>query len=154
MFKNPMLNVTGHSIFFWGGGVSPISTRLFCYITCSFKRTSLRLFRFEIAQFFPFWIENPQNLSEMCKKGSNCQILNQNNRRLGRLKVHVIKQQSLVLMGETLQKNLIFEWPVTLSLISSLLPLPHILSQNRFESQLLTLLFMLSILPQPVCLGF
>ena len=43
------------------------------------------------------------------QKGTNCEILNLNNRRLGLLKVHVIQQKSLVLMGKTLQKNLICE---------------------------------------------
>ena len=34
--------------------VSPISTRHFCNITRTFKRTSLRLFRYQISQFVPF----------------------------------------------------------------------------------------------------
>ena len=62
---------------------------LFCYITCTLKRSCLRLFRFRISQFVPFLIRNPQNLSKICKKGTNC-VLYQNNRRLLRLKVHVI----------------------------------------------------------------
>ena len=41
--------------------VSPIRTILFCYITFTFKRTSLWLFRFEISQFVFFLIKNPQN---------------------------------------------------------------------------------------------
>ena len=57
------------------------------------KRPSLRLFRFKIAQCVPLWIKNPQKLSKICKKGTNCEILNQNNRRLERLKVHVIFQK-------------------------------------------------------------
>ena len=44
----------------------------FCYITCTFKRTSLLLFRFKISQCVPFWIKNLQNLSKICKKGTNC----------------------------------------------------------------------------------
>ena len=40
--------------------VSPVSTRIFCYITCTFKRTSLRLFRFKISQCVPFLIEKLQ----------------------------------------------------------------------------------------------
>ena len=36
--------------------VSPISTRPFCYVTCTFKRLSLWLFRFKISQFVPFCI--------------------------------------------------------------------------------------------------
>ena len=35
----------------------------------------------------------------LIKKGTNCEILNLNNRRLVRLKVHIIKQKSLVMMG-------------------------------------------------------
>ena len=54
----------------------------------------------------PLFYLNPQNLSKICKKGTDCEILNQNNRRLGGLKVHVIQQYSLVLMGETLQNVL------------------------------------------------
>ena len=34
--------------------VSQISTSLFCYITCTFKRTILRFFRFKISQCVPF----------------------------------------------------------------------------------------------------
>ena len=37
-----------------------------------------------------FLIKNPQNLSKICKKGTHCEILNLNNRRLGRLMVYVI----------------------------------------------------------------
>ena len=39
-------------------------------ITLIFKRTSLRIFRFKVSQFVPFWIKNPQNLSKICKKGT------------------------------------------------------------------------------------
>ena len=38
----------------------------------------------------------------LIQKGTNCEILNLNNRRHGRLKVHVINQKSLVLMRKTL----------------------------------------------------
>ena len=38
--------------------VSSIITRLFCYITCTFKCKSLRLFRFKISQFVPLWIKH------------------------------------------------------------------------------------------------
>ena len=48
------LKVTGHSKMLYFCRVSPISTRLFCYITCIFKRPSLQLFRFKISQFVPF----------------------------------------------------------------------------------------------------
>ena len=48
-------------------------------------------------------------LGVFMQKGANCEVLNLNNRRLGRLKIPVILQKSLLLMGETLQKNLIFE---------------------------------------------
>ena len=85
------LKVTGHSKIEFFCRVSPISTRLFCYTTFTFKRTSLWLFRSKISQLVPFWIKNPQNLSEICKKGTNCEILNLNNWRLGRLKVHVME---------------------------------------------------------------
>ena len=67
-----------------------ISTRHFCNITCTFKSTSLRLFRFKISQIVLFRIKIPQNLSKICIKGTNCDILNLNYRRLGRLKVHAI----------------------------------------------------------------
>ena len=77
---------------------------LFCYITCTFKRISHRLFRFKISQCVPFLIKNPQNISKISKKGTNCEILNLNNRRPVRLKVHVKEQKGLVVMGETLQK--------------------------------------------------
>ena len=79
--------------------VYPISTRLFCYVTRTFKRMSLRLFRFKISQFVPFWIKNPQNPLKICKNGTNCEILILCNRRLARLKVHVVEQKSLLLMG-------------------------------------------------------
>ena len=43
-------------------------------------------------------------LGVLMQKGTNCEILNLNNKRLWHLKVHVIQQKSPVLMGETLQK--------------------------------------------------
>ena len=81
--------------------VSPISTRLFCYITCTFKRPSLRLLRFKISQFVPFLHKFDRFCGVLIKKRAN---LNLSNRRLVRLKVHVMLQKSLVLMRETLQK--------------------------------------------------
>ena len=42
----------------------PISTRLFCYITCTFKHTSLQLSKLKISQCFPFLIKNLQNLQK------------------------------------------------------------------------------------------
>ena len=42
----------------------------------------------------------------LIKKGAYCEILNLINRRLVRLKVHIIYQKILALMGETLEKNL------------------------------------------------
>ena len=72
--------------------------------TQTFKRKSLRLFRFKISQSVPFLIKNQQNLPKICKKGTNCEILNLNNERLGRLKVHVIKQKSLTDGGNPTKK--------------------------------------------------
>ena len=77
--KSRILKVTGHSKILIFCRVSPVrvSTRLFfCYIT-HFKMCPL------------FDKKNPQNLSQICQKGTNCEILNLNNWRLGRLKVHV-----------------------------------------------------------------
>ena len=60
--------VTQKFEFFWR--VYPISTILFCwFITCTVKRPSLRLFRFNNDQIVPFCIKNPQYLSKICKKG-------------------------------------------------------------------------------------
>ena len=84
-------------------GFPPSVQDFFCYITLTFKRTSYLDLKFH--NLSPFWLEIPQNLSKIFKKGTNCEILYLINRRLGRLKVHVIKQKSLVLMGETLQQN-------------------------------------------------
>ena len=85
-------------------GFPPSAQDFLQYIKCTFKR-SLRLFRFKILKFVPFLIKNPQNISKICKKGTHSEILNLNNRRLMRLKVHVILQKSLVLTGKTLQKD-------------------------------------------------
>ena len=77
----------GHSkIVFFVGFPHQYKT-FFCYITCTFKRTSLLLFRFKISQCIPFWVKNLQNLSKTCKKGTNCEILILNYRRHGRLKL-------------------------------------------------------------------
>ena len=76
--------VTQKLIFFCK--VSPIRTRLFCFITCTFKRTSLRLFRFKITQCFPFLHIFVRFFGFLIKKGTNCEILNPNNRRLVRFK--------------------------------------------------------------------
>ena len=46
----------------------PLSTRLFCQITCTLKRTRVKLFRFKISQFVPLLTKNPQNISKICKK--------------------------------------------------------------------------------------
>ena len=50
------VKVSGHSIFFVG---------------------------FLPSEFVPFLIKNPQNLSKICIKGTNCEILDLNSRRLG-----------------------------------------------------------------------
>ena len=47
------VKVTDHSKIQFFSWVSPISTRLFCCITCTFKRSSLWLFRFT-TKFVPF----------------------------------------------------------------------------------------------------
>ena len=59
--------VTQKLIFFCR--VSSISTRLFFNVKCTFKRTSIRLFRFKISESVPFLIKNPQNLLKICKRG-------------------------------------------------------------------------------------
>ena len=62
-------------IFYFFVGFPPsVQDFFFCKMTYTFKRPSLQLFRFQTAQFVPFWIKNPQNLSKICKKGSNCEI--------------------------------------------------------------------------------
>ena len=50
------LKVTGHSKILFFCRVSTISPRLFCFITCTFKRPSLQLFRFKISNYVPFCI--------------------------------------------------------------------------------------------------
>ena len=45
------------------------STRLFCYITCTFKHTSLRLFRFTISQCVPFLIKIRKIHRKYAKRG-------------------------------------------------------------------------------------
>ena len=69
--------------------VSPISTGLFCYITCTFKRSSLRLFRFKISQLVPFLHIFDGFCGFLIQRGTHCEIFNLNNRRLVRLKVRV-----------------------------------------------------------------
>ena len=61
-----------------------------CQITCTFKRLSPRLFWFKITQCVPFLHIFERFCGFLIKKGTHCEILNLNNRRLGRLKVHVI----------------------------------------------------------------
>ena len=68
-----ILKVTGHTRIKFFVGFPP-SVQDYYYITCTFECTSLRLFRF--TQFVPFWIKNSQNLSIICEKGTNCEILN------------------------------------------------------------------------------
>ena len=60
------VKMTGHSKMFVFCRVSPINTRLFCYITCTFKRTSLWLFRFKFHNL------SPLKICKICKKGTNC----------------------------------------------------------------------------------
>ena len=79
--------------------VSPISTRLFCYVACTFKSTSDRLFKLKISQCVSFLMKNQQNLLKICKKGTNCEIFNLDNQRLRCLKVQVMHQKSHVHMG-------------------------------------------------------
>ena len=75
----------------------------------TFKRTNLRLFRFKISQCVPFLIKKPQNQSKTSKKGTNWEIWNLNNQRLGRFKgICMFKKKEFLLMGETLEKKLIF----------------------------------------------
>ena len=68
-----------------------------------FKSPFLWLFRFEISLFVPFWIKNPQNLSNICKKGTNCEIFKSKLFETRALKVHVIQQKSTD--GGTYTKN-------------------------------------------------
>ena len=85
---NCKLKVPGQKNYFFCR-VSPISKRLFCYITYTFKRPSLRLFRFKISQSVPFLHIFDRFCGFLIKKGTKCEILNLNNRRLVRLKVHI-----------------------------------------------------------------
>jgi len=54
--------------------------------------------------FFPFLHIFDRFCGFLIEKGTNCAILNLNNRRLGHLKVHVILQTSLVLKGDPTKK--------------------------------------------------
>ena len=84
--------MTGHSKIYFLGRVSPLSTSLFClFIICTFKRPSLRLFRFKIDQFVPFCMKTPKSLPKR-EKFINFKL---SSRRLGRLKVHVINQKEV-----------------------------------------------------------
>ena len=83
------IKVTDHSKIKFFCRVSPISTSFFCFITCTFKCTSLRLFRFKISQFVPFCKKKSVKSIENMQKGTNCENLNLKNRRLVRLKVHM-----------------------------------------------------------------
>ena len=86
---NPF-KVTGHSKKIFVCPVSPFSTRLFWTFSWTFKRTSLRLFRFKISQCVPFLHIFDWFCGFLIKKGTHCEILNLDNRRLVLLKVHVI----------------------------------------------------------------
>ena len=108
--------MTGHSNFVFFCMVSPISTRLFCYITCTFK--CLLLFIFEISQFVPFFHIFDRFCGFKIKKGTHCEVLNLNKRILVRLKVH-IKKKSRTDWGNP-TKNLNFKWPVTLKIWSTI----------------------------------
>ena len=86
-----MLNIRqsdyGHSNFL--GFPPAISTRLFCYISCKFKRPSLRYYldwKFHILSPFCICIFD-RFFGFLIQKGTNCETLNLNNRRLLRLKV-------------------------------------------------------------------
>ena len=73
-------------------GFPPSVQDFFCHITCTFKHPCLQLFRFEIAQFVPFWIKNPQNPWKIVKKGT---------------KRYLLFIKKVLLVG--------FEWAVTLN---------------------------------------
>ena len=95
--KHTILKVTGHSKIYFCRVFPHWAWAQDFFATCTFRRTSFQSFRF--TQFVPFCIKNSQNLSEICKKGTNCEILNLKYRRLGSLKVHVkYPKKSLVLM--------------------------------------------------------
>ena len=59
----------------------PYQYKTFLYITCTFTRPSLQLFRIKIQQFFPFLHEIRYNLA---KKGQISEFLTVNNQGLGR----------------------------------------------------------------------
>ena len=93
------------------------------HITCTFKRTSLRLFRFKIHNLSPFWW-NLQNLYKICIKGTNYEILNLNNRRLVRLKdAWYITKKSCTDGGNPTKK--IYFWVTSRVLLD-----PHLTSFN------------------------
>ena len=73
------LKVTGHSKKF-----------VCCYITFTFKRPSLQLFRFKCSQLIHFLRIFDSFCGLLIKEGTNSEILNLNNQRLMILKVHVI----------------------------------------------------------------
>ena len=60
------------------------------FVTCIFKRLSLRLFRFKISQFVPYLHIFDRFCGFLIKKGTNSEIFNLNNQRLVRFKVHVV----------------------------------------------------------------
>ena len=96
------LKVTGHSKIFFLELPPSVQKCPFLYMYLY----TLRVFIFKISQFVPFLIKNPQNQSKIFKKGTNCEILNLNNRRLRPLKVHVIWQKNLLLISENPIKKL------------------------------------------------
>ena len=77
-----LLFLTGHSKIKFFCRVSPIQYRTFCYVTCTFKRTSLRLFRFKISQFVPFLHICYRFWGFLIQNGTNDETWNLNNRRL------------------------------------------------------------------------
>ena len=77
--------------------VSPISTRLFFFKNMYARVSGYVDLNFTIC---PLLHISDRFCRFLFKKGTNCAILNLNNRRLRRLKVHVILQKSLVLMGK------------------------------------------------------
>ena len=105
------LKVTGHSKIKFFCMVSPISKILFCYITFAFKRTSLRVFRFKISHSVPFLIKS-ENYRKYAKMGWLCNFKSKPETWAFKGTCY-ITNRSLVL--ETLKKNEISEWPVTLS---------------------------------------
>ena len=55
-----------------------------------------------------FDLESAKSI-EICKKGTNCEVLNLNNWRLGRLKVHVTLQKNSCTDVGNPTKKFIFE---------------------------------------------